>query len=734
MAADASEVGMSPEDMSEPLIQSLVFETFGLRRFTQDSPIKPDVWLRFLRFARKGWGKYKVPLILTPTQPMAKDGKTAGHAGQLAEKVREAILKRPRKDLRRATREEVENELAAERTELEAFRIAATSKNVAVDMTFDQMISYLLPLTDWWRRQTEFSNLETLFNELNKEYNKDTPMKDALLRLNNTEFFRFAALASIVAWLQDPSKYALNIVDALAITKKLTPAFQQRTGFGERDNLEIMPKELRSENTYEETTLKDLETLWTVYEKIAPKQQSAKDKTIRKAATEDISIWAIQVNRLALKQEKKTTSKSPIPGQSQQAAKTIKADAARQLFNISTAHLAWGIIDTGIDAQHPAFRVKPLTKAKAKSAKNAGVDADANDPSRIVATLDFTILQDLLSESTVDALMKGHFTDGKATAEQQAKWQSDLMLAAIEIREGNVGGRQLDWSVLENVIRYETSLCAPCPENQHGTHVTGILAGNLPEGLKPDEDSGVDSEPFVGVCPDIKIYDLRVFSHNDSDTIGNDEFTVLAALDYIAWLNRDPMRPTIHGVNLSLAIKFEVNSYACGRTPVCDACDRLVWNGTVVVAAAGNFGFDATQGNAEFGVGYRSMSITDPGNAQYIITVGSTHHSEPYTYGVSYFSSRGPTGDGRMKPDLVAPGEKIRSTVPGNQMWPMDGTSMAAPHVSGACALLMGRHSELIGEPERIKKILMDTATDLGRERHFQGAGLVDALRALQSV
>ena len=114
--------------------------------------------------------------------------------------------------------------------------------------------------------------------------------------------------------------------------------------------------------------------------------------------------------------------------------------------------------------------------------------------------------------------------------------------------------------------------------------------------------------------------------------------------------------------------------------------------------------------------------------------MGATHHSEPHTYGVSYFSSRGPTGDGRMKPDIVAPGEKIRSTAPGGKMLLMDGTSMAAPHVSGVCALLMGRYPELIGEPERIKQILMRTATDLGRERHFQGAGLVDALRALQSV
>jgi len=59
---------------------------------------------------------------------------------------------------------------------------------------------------------------------------------------------------------------------------------------------------------------------------------------------------------------------------------------------------------------------------------------------------------------------------------------------------------------------------------------------------------------------------------------------------------------------------------------------------------------------------------------------------------------------------------------------------MASPHVSGVCALLMARHREFIGQPMRVKEILVATATDLGRERSFQGAGLVDALRALQSV
>jgi subtilisin family serine protease len=109
---------------------------------------------------------------------------------------------------------------------------------------------------------------------------------------------------------------------------------------------------------------------------------------------------------------------------------------------------------------------------------------------------------------------------------------------------------------------------------------------------------------------------------------------------------------------------------------------------------------------------------------------------------VSYFSSKGPTGDGRLKPDLVAPGERILSAQstggkPGAQTncYVEDsGTSMAAPHVSGAVAAFLSLRREFIGNPEAVKKIFLSTCTDLRRDRYFQGCGLVDLMRAIQSV
>lgn len=115
---------------------------------------------------------------------------------------------------------------------------------------------------------------------------------------------------------------------------------------------------------------------------------------------------------------------------------------------------------------------------------------------------------------------------------------------------------------------------------------------------------------------------------------------------------------------------------------------------------------------------------------------------------MSFFSSKGPTGDGRLKPDLVAPGERITSCAAKAKREkvgiPVDkdvaayvddsGTSMAAPHVSGAIAAFLSIRREFIQRPEEVKRIFLESATSLGRERYFEGHGLVDLMRAIQSV
>jgi subtilisin family serine protease len=248
------------------------------------------------------------------------------------------------------------------------------------------------------------------------------------------------------------------------------------------------------------------------------------------------------------------------------------------------------------------------------------------------------------------------------------------------------------------------------------------------------------------MAPRSKLLILRVLDDNGD----GDETALIQAIEYVQQLNDYGRHLVVHGVNISAGFPAHPTWYACGQTPLCLEINRLVKSGVVVVVAAGNSGhvitFLTPVSTTEAG---QMLSINDPGNADLAITVGSTHRQSPHTFGISYFSSKGPTSDGRKKPEVVAPGEKVISaassqkaasmSLPGLGTAPFGyledtGTSMAAPHVSGVLAAFLSVKREYIGEPEKTRTLLMQSAMDLGRDVNFQGAGLVDLMKLIQSV
>lgn len=281
--------------------------------------------------------------------------------------------------------------------------------------------------------------------------------------------------------------------------------------------------------------------------------------------------------------------------------------------------------------------------------------------------------------------------------------------------------------------------------NGHGTHVAGIIAGTAPEGkpcraatfLEEQVDPQVADLPagLAGVAPLARLVNVKVL--NDDGT--GSSSTAIRALEYLRKVNDASQATRVDGVNMSLGYPYDPQSYGCGYSPLCEEVTRAVDSGLIVVISCGNWGYGriTLDSGQQVAVSVGS-SITDPANTEAAIVVGSVHKSAPHRYGVSYFSSKGPTGDGRMKPDLVAPGEKVISCSihldKGYEYEEMSGTSAAAPHVSGAIAAFLSGHPEFRADPERVKQIFLKTATDLGRDRNYQGAGVVDLLRAMMSV
>ena len=309
---------------------------------------------------------------------------------------------------------------------------------------------------------------------------------------------------------------------------------------------------------------------------------------------------------------------------------------------------------------------------------------------------------------------------------------ADLAKAVFGVDGTGVGIAMIDSGILDSDdlkdaqghsrIVYKASFIPgvnPDDHYGHGSHVAGILAGNGAKSALPNSTYLVR-----GIAPNAKIISLKAL--NDAGN-GTDSAVIAAIQKAIALKTQYNIRI----INLSLG-RPVMTSYV--NDPLCQAVQQAWQAGIVVVVAAGNNGRDNSLGTSGYG------TITAPGNSPYVITVGAMNTSgslTPTDDKIASYSSKGPTSiDHIVKPDLVAPGNRIISlsagnsllqqTYPGNAVatavfttdttkttsvdyYELSGTSMAAPMVAGAAALLIQKNPSLT--PDQVKARLMKTAT-----------------------
>jgi serine protease AprX len=304
-------------------------------------------------------------------------------------------------------------------------------------------------------------------------------------------------------------------------------------------------------------------------------------------------------------------------------------------------------------------------------------------------------------------------------------WHDDLTYQGSSTAVRVVGGQRV--SAFVDFVNGRT---AAYDDNGHGTHVSGIIAGN-----------GYDSlGARAGIAPSAHIASLKVLDQNGRGVISN----VIAAIE---WAITNKTAQNIRVINLSVGAAV-TESY--NTDPLTLAAKRAVEAGIVVVTAAGNLGKNRA-GVVQYG------AITAPGNAPWVLTVGA-YSDQGTVYRtddvIALYSSRGPTAiDFGAKPDLVAPGTgvvslsnpnslfyttKATSLLKGSFLRPtsykpylsLSGTSMAAPVVTGTVALMMQVNPTLT--PNMVKAILQFTAQKYNYDALTQGAGFLNSRGAVQ--
>lgn len=286
--------------------------------------------------------------------------------------------------------------------------------------------------------------------------------------------------------------------------------------------------------------------------------------------------------------------------------------------------------------------------------------------------------------------------DGNASSYSK----NDIVIAVIDTGiDGShvdlAGGKVIGWQDFVN------GKSTPYDDNGHGTHVASIAAG-----------TGTGNNLYKGVAPGAALVGIKVLDSNGSGTMS----TVTAGIDW-AVQNKD-----IYGIKvINLSLGTSTSSDGTDSTSL--AVNGAVDSGIVVVVAAGN------SGPARYTIG-------SPGAAEKAITVAAMADVGELGFNLASFSSRGPTADGRIKPDIAAPGYNITAAKANsiNGYVTYSGTSMATPFVAGTVALMLSANINLA--PLDAKNIIMTTAKSWGppSKNIDYGVGRLDAYEAIKTA
>lgn len=290
--------------------------------------------------------------------------------------------------------------------------------------------------------------------------------------------------------------------------------------------------------------------------------------------------------------------------------------------------------------------------------------------------------------------------DGDRDGSPTTYTKDDIVIAIIDtgIHASHYdldGGKVIGWKDFVN------GRTTPYDDNGHGTHCASIAAG-----------TGEANSAYRGVAPGAALVGVKVLDSSGSGSLST-------VINGINWCVDNKVTYGIEILSLSLG----TSTSSDGTDSVSQACNNAVDQGLVVCVAAGNSG-------------PKKYTIGSPGAAEKVITVGAFVDVGHGGFYIASFSSRGPTADGRIKPDVCAPGYKIMAARTGttSSYVEMSGTSMATPFVAGTVALMLDADPSLT--PTQIKGIISTTSIDWGpsgKDVDF-GWGRLDGYAAVKSA